>query len=80
METCYKVFRRDVLAELAPRLRENGFGIEPEITARLAKMPNLRIVELPISYQGRTYAAGKKIRTRDALWAVWCILRYGLGR
>lgn len=80
METCYKVFRRDVIAALLPQLREDGFGIEPEITARLARMPNVDIRELPISYRSRSYAAGKKICVRDALWAVWCILRYGMKR
>jgi len=78
METCYKVFRRDVLETLAPRLREDRFGIEPEITARLARMESVRIREVPISYQGRSYAAGKKIRCRDGLRALWCIIRYGL--
>ena len=80
METCYKVFRRDVLAEIAPRLRENRFAIEPEITARLARIPGIRIVEQPISYAGRSYAQGKKIGWRDALSAVWCIVRCGLAR
>lgn len=76
METCYKVFHRDVLAVLRPQLREDGFGIEPEITARLARIPGIRILELPISYSSRSYAAGKKLRLRDAFWAIWCILRY----
>lgn len=80
METCLKVFRREVIADLAPRLRENRFGIEPEITAKLAKMPGVRVREVPISYRARSYADGKKIRLRDAIWAVWCLFRYGLGR
>jgi len=80
METCYKVFRREVLVELAPRLREDRFGIEPEITARLAQMEGLRIREVPITYHRRTFAEGKKIRLRDALRALWCIIRYGVDR
>jgi glycosyltransferase involved in cell wall biosynthesis len=78
METCYKMVRRDVLQQVLPHLCETGFGIEPELTARLARLPGVRIREVPISYQGRTYAAGKKIRARDGLWALWCIVRYGL--
>ncbi len=76
IETCYKAFRREVIHEVAPKLREQRFGIEPELTARLAKIPNLRIFEVPISYDGRTYAEGKKIGWRDGLRALWCILRY----
>jgi len=76
IETCYKAFRRDVIAEVAPKLRERRFGIEPELTARLAKIRGLRIFEVPISYEGRTYAQGKKIGWRDGLRALWCILRY----
>jgi len=77
METCYKVFRREVLLELAPQLQENRFGIEPEITAKLARMQGVRIGEVPISYQSRSFAEGKKIRLRDGLRALWCICRYG---
>ncbi len=69
-----------MLDMLAPRLRENRFGIEPEITARLARMGEVRLREVPISYQGRSFAEGKKIRLRDGLQALWCIFRYGLGR
>ena len=72
METGYKAFRRDVLAGLA--LREDGFGIEPEITGRICRA-RLRIYELPISYYGRTYAEGKKITWRDGFKAVWVLLR-----
>jgi len=77
METGYKVFRSDVFRRL--NLREKGFGIEPEITAKIAKA-DLRIYEVAISYRGRTYAEGKKINWKDGFWAIWCIVRYGLGR
>jgi glycosyltransferase involved in cell wall biosynthesis len=78
METCYKVFRREVLADI--RLKSNRFGFEPEITAKIAKKKNpaWRIYELPISYSGRTYEEGKKIGMKDALVAFWCIVRYWL--
>jgi len=78
METCYKVFRREVLAELSPMLQEDRFGIEPEITARLAHMKNVRICEVSISYQSRSFSEGKKIRVRDGMRALWCIFRYGV--
>jgi glycosyltransferase involved in cell wall biosynthesis len=80
METCYKVFRRDVIERIAPRLREQRFGIEPELTAKVAGLPGVRIYERPISYCGRTYAEGKKITWRDGFRALWCILRYGRGK
>ena len=70
--------RRDVLLRVLPDLRESGFGIEPELTVRLARLPGVRFHEVPIHYRGRTFAAGKKIRPRDGAWALWCILRYGL--
>jgi hypothetical protein len=76
VETCYKVMRRPLLDRIAGRLRENGFGIELELTARLARLPGVRFYELPIRYTARSYAAGKKIRIRDGLHAVWCALRY----
>jgi glycosyltransferase involved in cell wall biosynthesis len=78
MECCYKVFRREVLADI--RLKSNGFGFEPEITAKIAKRrdPPWRIYEVSISYSGRTYAEGKKVRLRDALSAFFCIVRYCL--
>jgi len=79
METCYKLFRRDVIQQLTPRLRENRFGIEPEITAKVAAIPNVRVHERPISYAGRTYAEGKKITWRDGFRALWCIVRYRRG-
>jgi glycosyltransferase involved in cell wall biosynthesis len=75
METCYKVMRREAIEGMV--LRSNRFGIEPELTARLAKR-KLRIFEVPISYYGRTYAEGKKIGWRDGVAAVWAILRYNL--
>ncbi len=77
METCYKVFRREVIAELAPKLRQNRFGFEPEVTARIARQ-RLRVFETSVSYSGRTYAEGKKIGWRDGISALWCIVRYGL--
>lgn len=73
METGYKAFRREVVSNFV--LRENRFGVEPEITAKIAKQ-KCRIYEVPISYHGRDYAAGKKIGIRDALRAAWCIIRY----
>ncbi|MGD9719982.1 MAG: glycosyltransferase family 2 protein [Pirellulales bacterium] len=76
IETCYKVFRREIIQQIAPTLREDRFGIEPEITAKVARIPGVRIYERPISYSGRTYAQGKKIGWRDGLRALWCILRY----
>ncbi len=75
METCYKVFRREVLEQIT--LEENRFGIEPEITAKVAAL-GVRVYEVPISYHGRTYAEGKKIGLKDAFRAVYCIVRYGL--
>jgi glycosyltransferase involved in cell wall biosynthesis len=76
METCYKVFRREVLADV--QLKSNRFGFEPEITAKIARRrnPSWRIYEIPISYSGRTYEEGKKIGFKDALSAFWCILRF----
>jgi glycosyltransferase involved in cell wall biosynthesis len=75
METCYKVFRREVLTSITPTLKQNRFGIEPELTAKVARR-NYRIFEIGISYSGRTYNEGKKIGWRDGLKALWCILRY----
>jgi glycosyltransferase involved in cell wall biosynthesis len=73
LETCYKAFRREVIQGI--RLREDRFGFEPEITARIARL-GVRVYEVPISYYGRTYAEGKKIGWRDGLRALWCILKY----
>jgi glycosyltransferase involved in cell wall biosynthesis len=75
METCYKLFRREVLEGI--NLRSNRFGFEPEITAKIAKRtPQWRIYEVPISYAGRTYEEGKKIGLKDAFQALYCIVRY----
>jgi glycosyltransferase involved in cell wall biosynthesis len=79
METCYKAFRREVIQKIAPTLRENRFGIEPELTAKIASIPQIRIHERPISYAGRTYAEGKKITWRDGFRALYCIVRYSRG-
>lgn len=76
METCYKAFRREVIQRIAPQLRENRFGIEPELTARVAAIPKVRIHERAITYSGRTYAEGKKITWRDGFRALWCIIKY----
>lgn len=73
METCYKVFKKEVVSKLA--LKEKRFGIEPEITAKIAKL-NLRIYEVGISYFGRSYDEGKKIGLRDAFRAFYCIIKY----
>lgn len=77
METCYKVFRRDVLDRIS--IEEERFGFEPEITAKIAKM-KLRIFEMGISYSGRTYAEGKKIGWKDGASAIRCIVKYNLFR
>lgn len=74
METCYKLFRADILKRI--RLQENRFGFEPEVTAKMARFPGVRVYEVGISYYGRTYAEGKKINWKDGLWAIWCILKY----
>jgi glycosyltransferase involved in cell wall biosynthesis len=79
MECCYKMFRRDVIRQIAPTLREKRFGIEPELTAKVASIPEVRIFERPVSYSGRTYEQGKKITWRDGIRALWCILRYRRG-
>jgi glycosyltransferase involved in cell wall biosynthesis len=78
METCYKVFRREVLQDL--QLKSNRFGIEPELTAKVARHrnPAWRVYEVPISYSGRTYEEGKKIGLKDAFTALFCIVRYWL--
>jgi hypothetical protein len=77
METCYKVFRRDVLDKFV--VEEDRFGFEPEITAKIAKL-KLRIYEIGISYSGRTYSEGKKIGWKDGISAVRCIIKYNLLR
>jgi glycosyltransferase involved in cell wall biosynthesis len=73
METCYKVFRREVIQKI--KIEEDRFGFEPEITAKVAAL-KVRIYEVAISYYGRTYAEGKKIGWRDGFHALWCILKY----
>jgi hypothetical protein len=75
METCYKVFTRQALEGVT--LREDRFGFEPEITAKLARK-RLRFYEVPVAYHGRTYEEGKKIRTKDGFRALWVILKYGI--
>ena len=75
METCYKAFRREVIQSI--NIRENRFGFEPEVTAKVSKM-NLRIYEVGISYYGRTYDEGKKIGWKDGFRAIYCILKYNL--
>lgn len=76
METCYKMFRREVIQGID--LKENRFGFEPEVTAKVARIPNIRIYEVGISYYGRTYAEGKKINWKDGFRAIYCILKYNL--
>tara|TARA_B100000963_G_scaffold312189_1_gene289492 strand:+ start:962 stop:1675 length:714 start_codon:yes stop_codon:yes gene_type:complete len=75
METCYKAFRTEILKSVS--IREKGFGFEPEITAKVARM-KCRIYEVGISYFGRTYEEGKKIGWRDGVRAIWCIIKYNL--
>ncbi|MDH3629097.1 MAG: glycosyltransferase family 2 protein [Acidobacteriota bacterium] len=77
METCYKLFRTDLLRQI--QLEENRFGFEPEVTAKISRL-NVRFYEVGISYSGRTYAEGKKINWRDGMAALWCIFKYGLLR
>lgn len=76
METCYKLFRSDLVKGLT--LRENRFGFEPEVTAKISRVPNIRIYEVGISYYGRTYAEGKKINWKDGFRAIYCILKYNI--
>lgn len=78
METCYKLLRRDILQKIV--LREKRFGFEPEITIKIARIPDIRIYEVGISYYGRTYSEGKKINMKDGFRAIYCILKYGLFR
>lgn len=74
METCYKLFKTDIIQNLD--LKEERFGFEPEVTAKISKIPDIRIYEVGISYYGRTYAEGKKISWRDGCRAIYCILKY----
>lgn len=78
METCYKLFRTDLLNRV--KLEETRFGFEPEVTAKVAKIPGIRIYEVGVSYYGRTYEEGKKINWKDGFRAIYCILKYGLFR
>ncbi|MDX9754824.1 MAG: glycosyltransferase family 2 protein [bacterium] len=75
METCYKAFRREIAEKL--NIQSNRFGMEPEITAKIAKM-RCRVYEVPISYYGRDYSEGKKITWKDGFSAIWCILKFNL--
>lgn len=76
METCYKLFRTDIVQKI--ELKEKRFGFEPEITAKIARVPKVRIYEVGISYYGRTYEEGKKIGWKDGFRAIYCILKYNL--
>jgi glycosyltransferase involved in cell wall biosynthesis len=76
METCYKLFRSDYIKKIY--FRENRFGFEPEVTAKISRFPKIRIYEVGISYYGRTYEEGKKIGAKDGFRAIWCILKYNL--
>lgn len=76
METCYKLFKTDIIQNL--QLSEKRFGFEPEVTAKMSRIPNIRIYEVGISYYGRTFAEGKKINWKDGFRAIYCILKYGL--
>jgi glycosyltransferase involved in cell wall biosynthesis len=76
METCYKLFRAELIKSID--LRESRFGFEPEVTAKIARIPNVRIYEVGISYYGRTYREGKKINWKDGCKALYCIVRYNL--
>lgn len=78
METCYKLFKREMIQSLD--LKERRFGFEPEVTAKISRIPNVRIYEVGISYYGRTYAEGKKINWKDGFRAIYCVLRYNLFR
>ena len=76
METCYKLFRAEIIKSL--ELKEDRFGFEPEVTAKIARLPNIRLYEVGISYYGRTYKEGKKINWKDGIKAFYCIIKYGL--
>jgi glycosyltransferase involved in cell wall biosynthesis len=76
METCYKLFRADIIKGL--RLRENRFGFEPEVTAKVSRVKGVRIYEVGISYYGRTYDEGKKIGWKDGFRALYCIIKYNI--
>lgn len=78
METCYKLFRREIIQSIS--LRENRFGFEPEVTAKMSRIKGIRIYEVGISYYGRTYQEGKKINWVDGFRAIYCLFKYGLFR
>jgi glycosyltransferase involved in cell wall biosynthesis len=78
METCYKVFDKKMIQTI--NLKEKRFGFEPEVTAKISRIPNIRIYEVGISYYGRTYSEGKKINWKDGFRAIYCIIKYGLIR
>ena len=76
METCYKMWRRDIIQSVS--LKENRFGFEPEVTAKVSRIPKVRIYEVGISYYGRSFEDGKKIGWKDGFRAIWCILKYNI--
>ena len=76
METCYKIFRTEIIQNI--NLKENRFGFEPEITAKISRLKDIRIYEIGISYYGRTYQEGKKINWKDGVRAIYCIMKYNL--
>ena len=76
METCYKLCKTQIICNI--ELKEKRFGFEPEVTAKLARVPGIRIYEVGISYYGRTYQDGKKIGWKDGIHAIYCILKYNL--
>jgi len=76
METCYKLFKAKLIKGI--KLNEKRFGFEPEVTAKISKVPEIKIYEVGISYYGRTYAEGKKINWKDGLRAIYCIVKYGI--
>jgi len=76
METCYKLFKTNIIQNI--KLKEKRFGFEPEVTAKISRVPKIRIYEVGISYYGRTYEEGKKIGWKDGFRALWCILKYNL--
>lgn len=78
METCYKLFRTDIIKSI--KLKEKRFGFEPEVTCKISRLPEIRIYEVGISYYGRTYKEGKKINWKDGMKAIYCIIRYSLFR
>jgi glycosyltransferase involved in cell wall biosynthesis len=78
METCYKLFRSDIIKSL--KLRENRFGFEPEVTQKISRIKGVRIYEVGISYYGRTYEEGKKINWKDGFRALYCVIKYGMFR